>query len=75
MDMGKLIKEKRNDIVRLSELHGARNVRVSVRLSEVRPGRKAISIFPWTWNMAGPCWILADFWLTLNGFSDARWTS
>lgn len=39
MELGKLIREKRDDIFRLSELHGARNVRVfgSVARDEAGP--------------------------------------
>lgn len=39
MDLGNLIKEKRDDIFRLSELHGAKNVRVfgSVARDEAGP--------------------------------------
>lgn len=39
MELGNLIKEKRDDIFRLSELHGARNIRVfgSVARDEAGP--------------------------------------
>ena len=45
MDMGNLMKEKRNDIFGLSAFIGRENFVTSVKVSDMRLGRKTILIF------------------------------